>query len=100
VAPRTDAPRQFRALISGRVQGVGFRYWVRDHAARLGLKGWTRNLESGIVEVVAVGPPDALGRLLGLLHEGPALAWVERVNVEWQTPDLSLQTFQIRSTSW
>ncbi len=92
--------RQLRARVSGRVQGVGFRYFVRDHAARLSLKGWVRNLADGEVEVVAQGTPEALGKLLKMLHEGPSLAWVQRVNVEWQPPDLSLATFEMRPTGW
>lgn len=68
-----------RFLVSGRVQGVGFRYSTMEMASRLGLGGWTRNLPDGRVEVVAQGPDHALEDLGRWLQEGPAFARVEAV---------------------
>jgi acylphosphatase len=68
-------------LISGRVQGVGFRWWTRREALALGLRGTVGNLPDGRVRVDAEGPPTALQRLLDLLHEGPPAARVARVDV-------------------
>jgi acylphosphatase len=68
-----------RFLVSGRVQGVGFRWFVARHARSLGLAGFARNLPDGRVEVVVSGPDDALPALEQLLRAGPANAQVERV---------------------
>jgi acylphosphatase len=65
--------------ISGRVQGVGFRWFVREEARRLGLSGWVTNLPSGEVEVKAGGERSSLERLRRALQVGPAGAGVERV---------------------
>ena len=68
-----------RYLVSGMVQGVGFRWFVARHARTLGLTGYARNLPNGSVEVVADGPEDALPALEELLRRGPASAQVDRV---------------------
>jgi acylphosphatase len=68
-----------RFLVSGLVQGVGFRWFVARHARSLGLSGYARNLPDGRVEVVVSGPDDALPALERLLRAGPANAQVERV---------------------
>jgi acylphosphatase len=66
------APRQaVRLRILGRVQGVGFRWFVREEARELGLSGRVKNLPDGSVEVVAVGAPPALDRLRERLRNGP-----------------------------
>lgn len=96
----TGEEKQFHAQVSGRVQGVGFRFFVEREAVRLRLRGWTRNLAGGDVEVVARGPEPALHEMLARLREGPPLAWVERVNVQWQEPDESLLRFEIKMTGW
>lgn len=57
-------------LIRGRVQGVGFRWFVREHAQRLGLTGWVTNRDDGSVEVVAEGRRDAIDEFLLLLRRG------------------------------
>jgi acylphosphatase len=68
-----------RFLVSGLVQGVGFRWFVARHARSLGLAGFARNLPDGRVEVVVSGPDEALPALEQLLRSGPANAQVERV---------------------
>jgi acylphosphatase len=68
-----------RFLVSGMVQGVGFRWFVARHARALGLGGYARNLPDGRVEVVCGGAADALARLEDLLRAGPAHARVEEV---------------------
>jgi acylphosphatase len=65
--------------ISGRVQGVGFRWFVREEARRLGLSGWVTNLPSGDVEVTASGEDRAVGRLRRALEVGPTGAQVSAV---------------------
>ena len=68
-----------RFLVRGRVQGVGFRWFVIREAARLALTGWTRNLPDGSVEVVAAGEEGALEALHGRLAEGPPASRVTQV---------------------
>jgi acylphosphatase len=74
---------RLEASVQGRVQGVGFRYFVLAWAMRLGLTGWVSNEQDGSVHVVAEGPRSDLDDLLEALHEGPASAIVERVGQEW-----------------
>jgi acylphosphatase len=85
-----------RFLISGVVQGVGFRWFVARHARSLGLVGYARNLPDGRVEVVVSGPEEALPALEQLLRSGPANAQVERVErTSDPTPVLVGKSFDI-----
>jgi acylphosphatase len=68
-----------RFLVLGLVQGVGFRWFVRVQAKRLGLRGFARNLRDGSVEVIVDGPEAALSQLEQALQRGPAAAQVDRV---------------------
>ena len=74
------------ARVEGRVQGVGFRFFVCDRARALGLAGTVRNLPAGSVQVEAEGSRESLAVLLQDLHQGPPAARVERVGVEWHEP--------------
>lgn len=70
------------ARITGRVQGVGFRWWVRRHAEALDVTGWVMNADDErSVELVAEGSPKALDTLERLVRHGPSGAHVERVEV-------------------
>ena len=83
--------------VRGRVQGVGFRAFVRQHARRQGLSGWTRNEADGSVYVVAEGPRPALDALVDALHHGPAGAAVREVQRRWGVPAGDLpQPFEVR----
>jgi acylphosphatase len=66
-------------LIQGRVQGVGFRWFVHREASELQLRGWVRNTEDGAVEVVATGQPDDLNDLRKSLRAGPRGSRVDRL---------------------
>jgi acylphosphatase len=70
-----------RFLISGRVQGVGFRWFARDAAAREGAKGWVRNLADGRVEAFVEGERDTVERVERALRHGPGGARVDHVDV-------------------
>jgi acylphosphatase len=72
-----------RVVVTGRVQGVGFRAFVVRRAAEGGLAGWVRNRANGAVEAEAHGAPEALGRFVEALREGPRPARVEHVAVQW-----------------
>ncbi len=91
-------PRQrLEARIYGRVQGVGFRMFVQDKARALGLTGYAKNryAPQRHVEVVAEGPRPRLETLLHHLHQGPPLAWVERVDVQWGPATGEFHAFSI-----
>jgi acylphosphatase len=83
-----------RWLVRGRVQGVGFRYFVQARASELGLAGFTRNLDDGAVEVYAVGPEPLLQDLAGLLHKGPPASDVRSVE-EFEAAPQALKGFRI-----
>ena len=70
--------RRLRVVVTGRVQGVCFRMYTRDTAARLGLTGWVRNRPDGAVELVAEGPEFELGQLAEWCEHGPSHARVDR----------------------
>ncbi len=71
------------ALISGHVQGVGYRAFARRHAIDLGLAGSAENLSDGRVEVVVEGPRSELEHLLVFLRRGPVHAEVASIDVSW-----------------
>lgn len=75
-----------RFLVGGRVQGVGYRMFVRDAAARDGIAGSARNLDDGRVEVLAEGEAEAMTRFELALRRGPSHARVADVHVEPQVP--------------
>lgn len=78
-----SAPKQAkRYFVRGRVQGVGFRYFVEKAANSSGVSGWVRNLDDGRVEVYAVGNPEQLSDLESSLWKGPRFSEVRGVDVE------------------
>ncbi|HBW21580.1 MAG: acylphosphatase [Streptosporangiaceae bacterium] len=79
-------PARLTAWAQGRVQGVGFRWWVRARALELGLSGWAENMEDGRVKVVAEGPADACEQLLMLLEGGETPGRVVRLTYRWDEP--------------
>jgi acylphosphatase len=84
-----------RFLIRGRVQGVGFRWFVEREAHLLGLAGWVRNNADSTVEVLAVGPLEQLVRLRSRLQQGPRAARVDHVEESEAKPVAGLTTFRI-----
>jgi acylphosphatase len=85
-----------RYRISGRVQGVGFRFFTEAAAARDGIHGWVRNLPDGAVEAVAEGEADAIERFERSLRHGPPGSRVEDVEVEHAVPTGRDTGFSIR----
>jgi acylphosphatase len=79
------APASVRltAWVEGRVQGVGFRWWVRSRALELSLRGIAENLDDGRVKVIAEGAPDSCRQLLALLEGGSTPGRVRRVSSRW-----------------
>lgn len=89
--------RAIAVTITGRVQGVGYRYSVLEVARELGLTGWVRNMPDGSVEAWAQGRGPVLDALVTFLKQGPRSARVEYVSVRTVTPDQSLERFAVRS---
>jgi acylphosphatase len=90
------APAAFRAVVRGKVQGVGFRDYAAGRARFLGLVGYARNLaDPHAVEVVAEGSRRALDQLLDHLRDGPAAARVDSVDVDWRDPSGAFEDFRI-----
>jgi acylphosphatase len=99
-----DAPRAARAArarldatIHGRVQGVGFRYFVLERALTLDLDGWVANESDGSVHCVAEGPRPVLEAFLQELEIGPPAAIVDRVMVGWEPARGNLGPFGVRT---
>ena len=84
-----------RFLISGRVQGVGFRWFTHDVAERAGVTGWVRNLPDGRVEAWVEGDEEAVTRVEAALRSGPRGARVEKVYVGREEPTGRYITFSI-----
>jgi acylphosphatase len=88
--------QSLRAIVHGRVQGVGFRYATQTLALDLGLGGYVRNRWNGTVEVVAEGARAQLDRLVAWLHRGPSMAYVTQVELAWLAPTGGFDTFEVR----
>ncbi len=86
-----------RAVVSGRVQQVGFRQSCRQMARSLGLVGWVQNLRDGRVEVLAQGGSDAVDQLVSWLWTGPAGAFVTGVESDSVSGDQTLRDFFIHA---
>jgi acylphosphatase len=88
--------RQAHVWVSGRVQGVFFRYYTQEEATGRGLKGWVRNLPDGRVEAVLQGDQAALERMIQWCRQGPPSSRVDGVEVRWEDPDPGMADFRIR----
>ncbi len=84
-----------RVRVSGRVQGVAYRAFTQDVALRMGLTGGVRNLADGRVEVEVGGDKSTVDAFLGMLRDGPPLARVDNLNVQWDTATGKYHGFQI-----
>jgi acylphosphatase len=85
------------ATVSGRVQGVGYRYAALHVAQELGLEGWVRNAPDGSVETWAQGKGMVLEEYITFLRHGPRSAWVQSVEIRSVEPDANLRGFVVRS---
>ena len=96
-APPDRRDARLEATIRGRVQGVGFRYFVVRRALELGIVGWVANTPDGSVECVAEGSPAALDALEVSLNEGPTGAIVDSVSAARMTATGRFDRFAVRS---
>jgi acylphosphatase len=91
VAVRLDA------RVTGRVHGVGFRYFVLREANDLGLVGWVANASDGSVRCIAEGPRDRLELLVERLRDGPPASIVANVSAAWMAATGTIKSFGVRS---
>jgi len=85
-----------RFFVRGRVQGVGFRWFVEREAHILGISGWVRNNHDGSVEVLAMGTSEQLAGLRSRLQEGPRAARVDDIEESVTDPVAGINSFQVR----
>jgi acylphosphatase len=76
-----------RAVVKGRVQGVGFRWFVQQRAERIGLTGWVKNLYSGDVEVEACGTGEQVQQMIEELRKGPSMSFVSDLEYSTESAD-------------
>ena len=85
-------------FISGRVQGVSFRYATYHEARRQGVVGWVRNRADGRVEALFEGAAEAVRRMVQWCHAGPPGAYVDGVETDWPAPSGEFRAFSIERT--
>jgi len=90
-----DSRKRVHLIIKGRVQGVGYRYFVFRIATELSLTGIVQNLADGTVEVIAEGGSYALEKLIQTCHEGPSMSLVRDVFISWSEWTGEFNDFQI-----
>ena len=83
-------------ILTGRVQGVAFRYYARNIANRLGVKGWIRNLYNGDVEATIEGERNSVNQMIEWCKKGPSLALVEDIKIIWHSYAGNFSEFHIR----
>ncbi|HIC45613.1 MAG TPA: acylphosphatase [Methylophaga aminisulfidivorans] len=88
--------KQKHCLISGRVQGVSYRYSAQQQAHKLGVTGWVRNLADGPVELLIQGEAQQLEDMLNWANQGPRFAEVTTIEVTEQSANLTFTDFEIR----
>lgn len=90
------AERRAHVLISGRVQGVSFRYYTTQNAKKRDVRGWVKNLPDGRVEAIFEGSEEAVQRMVDWCYHGPPAARVEDVQTEWSQADGEFSDFHVR----
>lgn len=85
-----------RVRVQGRVQGVGFRYFVYKYARRNGLTGWVKNLNDGSVQAYFEGPQTEINKVIELCKTGPAGANVKDLSLDWSTPEGTWKDFDFK----
>ena len=87
-------------FVSGRVQGVAYRYFVERRAAEIPVTGWVRNLRDGRVEIMAEGEKADLESFLGFLRQGPRMANVDDLDILWEDYRGEYKDFRIEFTAY
>jgi acylphosphatase len=89
-------PKRVHLMVTGRVQGVGFRAYVQHTAHKLGLAGWVRNVGINRVETVAEGHPDVLMNFIEAVRSGPRSGRVDDLRLNWEDKLENFAKFEIR----
>jgi acylphosphatase len=87
--------KQAHVFISGTVQGVGYRQFVRSNARKLGLTGWVRNTEDGGVEAILQGTVEKIEDMIGICRKGPFMSEVKQIGFEWEEAETEMKDFSI-----
>jgi len=87
--------KQYYLIITGDVQGIGYRSWMKQEAQNLGVMGWVKNREDKTVEAVVQGEEETVAEMLEKAKKGPEVAWVERVEIREQPVDKELMMFEV-----
>ncbi|MDX1591051.1 MAG: acylphosphatase [Balneolaceae bacterium] len=85
-----------KVKIFGRVQGVGFRHYTKQNAARLNIRGWVKNMPDGTVEALLAGDEENVEEMLEKLESGPVPARVDRMEVDEANPDTLPDAFSVK----
>ena len=88
--------KKIKAIVSGKVQGVGFRMYTHSQARQLGVRGYVRNLSNGDVEIIAVGEVEAVNRLVEWAKSGSPSAIVKNLNLDLISDVEEFEGFEIR----
>lgn len=79
--------KQVHVFISGLVQGVSFRYFIKINAQKLGITGWVQNTEDGGLEAVFCGEKEQIEQMIDICKKGPMLAEVKNLGFDWEEPE-------------
>ena len=88
--------KKVHIIVHGHVQGVFFRHYTKKTALILGLKGYTRNMPNGTVEVIAEGPENKIKELIEFCKKGPEAAMVEKIDVKFEKASNEFKGFSVR----
>lgn len=87
--------KQFYLIISGDVQGVGYRSWMKREAQKLQLAGWVKNRDDGAVEAIVQGEEKRVQNMVKRVRKGPDVAWVEHVDIAERDVDTGMIGFEV-----
>jgi len=87
--------KQVSIIVFGRVQGVGFRYFIKTKAQKLGLKGWVQNQADGSVKIKAKGDKEKIKELVNWCNKGSLFTQIEKIQIKEQKTENDLKDFTI-----
>jgi acylphosphatase len=95
-AEQTPEYKAVHTVARGFVQGVGFRYYAKVSAQRLGVAGWVRNMDDGSLEIWAEGTQDRLQQFIQAIRRGPSHGRVTQLDLTWEVPNGESRSFRVR----